>query len=143
MTASGVVVRAAGARLDVELKPAAGCRGCRGLCMWRLERRGETLVLPDGGDFQPGDRVLVALPDRYVLRAALLLHGLPLAALLCGALAGAAVGGSDVAAVVGAVLGVAAALAATPRLRARLERTVAMSLEVCRDPASAAAAADQ
>jgi sigma-E factor negative regulatory protein RseC len=98
--------------------------------MWRLDRRGEKLVVPAVGELKPGDRVLVALPERYVLRGALLLHGVPLAALLFGALAGSALGGSDVAAVVGAVLGVAVALAATPRLRARLERAVTRSLDV-------------
>lgn len=132
MTAVGTVVRAAGAEIDVELTPAAGCPGCRGLCMWRLERRAEKLVIPAAGDLEPGDRVLVTLPDRYVLRGAMLLHGLPLAALLGGALVGAALGGSDAAAVAGAVLGVAAALGATPRLRARLERAVTRNLEVRR-----------
>lgn len=137
MTASGTVVRAAAAEIDIELMPAAGCRGCRGLCMWRLERRAEKLVIPAAGDFCAGDRVLVALPDRYVLRGALLLHGLPLAALLAGAAAGSALGGSDATAVAGAVAGVAAALAATPQLRVRLERAVTSNLEVRRDPAAA------
>jgi positive regulator of sigma E activity len=143
MTAAGVVVRAAGAQLTVELAPAAGCRGCRGLCMWRLQRRSETLAIAaDRDDFVPGDRVLVALPDRYVLRGALLLHGLPLAALLGGAFAGAALGQSDLAALAGAVAGVAAALGATPRLRARLEQAVTANLELRRDTAAEATAAD-
>jgi positive regulator of sigma E activity len=111
--------------------------------MWRLQRRSETLAIAaDRDDFVPGDRVLVALPDRYVLRGALLLHGLPLAALLGGAFAGAALGHSDLAALAGAVAGVAAALGATPRLRARLEQAVTANLELRRDTAAEATAAD-
>lgn len=132
MTASGVVTRAAGSRIDIELAPAVGCRGCRGVCMWRLRQRTETLSLEWPGDFAPGDRVVVALPERYVLHGSLLLYGVPLAALLGGAAAGAWWGGTDAAALAGALVAVVAALALVPRFGARLERRVVQRLEVRR-----------
>ncbi|HUL81126.1 MAG TPA: SoxR reducing system RseC family protein [Gammaproteobacteria bacterium] len=69
-----------------------------------------------------GERVVVALPDRYLLLASLLVHGLPLAGLLGGALIGVAAFGSDVAAAVCAATGAATAVLAAPTLRSRLER---------------------
>lgn len=130
MTALGVVTRAAGTRLTIELAPQTGCKGCRGVCMWRLQRRSETLSLEGPAGLEPGDRVAVALPERYVLHGALLLYGLPLAALLAGAGAGAWWGGSDGFALLGALVAVAAALAAIPYLGARLERHVVRHLTV-------------
>jgi len=68
-----------------------------------------------------GDRVVVAVPDRYLLLAALLVYGLPLAGLLGGALAGLAALGSDLGAAIGAVLGAMSAVLAAPALRSRVE----------------------
>jgi positive regulator of sigma E activity len=69
-----------------------------------------------------GDRVVVALPDRYLLLASLLVHGLPLAGLLVGALIGVAAFGSDVVVAACAATGAATAVLAAPALRSRLER---------------------
>jgi positive regulator of sigma E activity len=69
-----------------------------------------------------GDQVVISLPQRYVLLGALLVHGLPLAALLGGALVGVATTGSDLGCLLGAVTAVALTVAATPGLRRRIER---------------------
>jgi positive regulator of sigma E activity len=66
--------------------------------------------------------VLVTLPERYVLLSALLLHGLPWAALLGGAALGAYAIPGDKGAIAGAVVAAAAAVLLTPALRRRLER---------------------
>ena len=77
-----------------------------------------------------GERVVVALPDRYLFLASLLAHGLPLAALLAGSVLGFASTGSDTGAVIGAVVGVAAALLAAPMLRTKLERSLLRRVEL-------------
>jgi sigma-E factor negative regulatory protein RseC len=69
-----------------------------------------------------GERVVIALPDRYLLLASLLVHGLPLAGLLGGALCGVAAFGSDLGAAAGAAGGAVSAVLAAPALRSRLER---------------------
>ena len=69
-----------------------------------------------------GERVVVALPDRYLLLASLLVHGLPLAGLLGGALVGFAALGSDLGAAAGAGGGAVIAVLLAPALRSRLER---------------------
>src|SRR5690606_9704298 len=71
---------------------------------------------------QPGDAVRVHLPAHHLLRGTLLLHGLPLAALLTGGALGAFVGQSDFGCLAGAVAGIASMLAFTPSLRQRIER---------------------
>jgi sigma-E factor negative regulatory protein RseC len=57
---------------------------------------------------RPGDTVMVGVPERAVLGAALRVYAPPLAGLVAGTLAGAALLGSDGAAAVGAVLGLLA-----------------------------------
>jgi sigma-E factor negative regulatory protein RseC len=69
-----------------------------------------------------GDRVVVAIPDRYLLLASALVYGLPLTGLLGGALAGLAALGSDLGAAIGAAAGAASAVLAAPALRSRVER---------------------
>jgi positive regulator of sigma E activity len=90
----------------------------------------QQLTLPASGSIPVGAAVTVTLPDRYLLAGALLLYGLPLAALLAGAVAGAAVLGSDLAAAAGAALSLLAALLTSAPLRARLERATLRHLAV-------------
>ncbi len=72
--------------------------------------------------FAVGDSVVVAVPDRYLLLASLLVYGLPLAGLLGGALAGFAALGSDLGAAVGASAGAATAMLIAPALRSSVEQ---------------------
>jgi positive regulator of sigma E activity len=122
MTAAGVVTRvAADGSVEVELAAPAGCRACAGVCTWRQLPGTRRATFATDLRLAAGEPVVVALPERYVLLAALLVHGLPLAALLAGALAGYAVTGTDSGAGLGAVAGVALAVLGTPRLRRRVE----------------------
>jgi positive regulator of sigma E activity len=77
-----------------------------------------------------GENVVVALPDRYLLLASLLVHGLPLAGLLAGALCAFAASGSDLGAAAGAAGGPVLAALATPALRSRLERGTLRRVEL-------------
>jgi len=69
---------------------------------------------------KPGERVIVGLPERYLLSGAARLYGLPLAGLLFGALAGALLvpasgAAQDAATLAGALAGAALAFAAPLR----------------------------
>ena len=107
--------------IEVELTTPR-CEGCEGLCVWRRLPRAERVTFANRQTVGVGERVVVALPDRYLLLASLLVHGLPLLGLLGGALCGAATLGSDLAAAAGAAGGAALAVLAAPALRARFER---------------------
>ena len=77
-----------------------------------------------------GVAVDVTLPERYLLLGAALVYGLPLVALLAGALVGAAWWGSDLGAAAGAALAVTGAALAVVVLRRRLERVVLARLKI-------------
>ena len=82
MTAEATVTRvSANGRVEVEFGPPARCRGCEGTCLWR-RLPGAAPHFDTPLALAVGEPVLVALPDRYLLLGALLVHGLPLAALL-------------------------------------------------------------
>jgi sigma-E factor negative regulatory protein RseC len=111
-------VRAEG--IEVELA-APRCEGCSGLCAWRMPRA-QHMTFATRQPLAVGDSVVVAVPDRYLLLASMLVYGLPLAGLLGGALAGLAALGSDLGAAVGAAVGIASAVLVAPALRSRVER---------------------
>jgi positive regulator of sigma E activity len=126
----GVVRQSAADRVTVELEPPARCEGCSGACLWyRASPRGE-LTLAASGTIPVGTTVAVTLPDRYVVAAAALVYGWPLAALLAGGAAAAAAFGSDLAAAAGAGTAFVAALLAASPLRRRLERAALRHLAV-------------
>jgi sigma-E factor negative regulatory protein RseC len=105
----GTVLRVEGSLAWVECARAAPCAVCPGRlgcdvaafagapAFHRLRARVHGCAL------QPGARVNVGVPPRSVLRAALLAYGLPLFALVAGALAGELI--APAAAVAGAGLG--------------------------------------
>jgi positive regulator of sigma E activity len=130
MTARGVVRKSSGGCVEVELAAPPACRGCEGLCLWRRLPASRRIELAARTALAEGDLVVVALPPRYLLLGALFVHGLPLAALLGGALVGLALGASDFAAVLGAAAGLGLALAAAPPLRRRLEAVTLRAMAV-------------
>lgn len=131
LTARGVVRRArADGTVELELIPSPGCRGCHGACLWRRLSDEPALALRTRRPFAPGTRVSVSLPERFVLRTALLMHGVPWLGLLTGAALGATATGSDLGTVAGAATGVVAALALTPGLRRRFEHAAWDQLEL-------------
>lgn len=117
-------------RVTVELSPPPRCAGCGGACLWyRIEPRAE-LTLAANGSIPLGTTVAVTLPDRYVIAAAVLVYGWPLAALLAGAAVAAAAFGTDLAAAAGAAAALLAALLMAVPLRRRLERATLRRLAV-------------
>jgi positive regulator of sigma E activity len=130
MTARGVVASSTTTRVAIELVTPPACRGCHGLCLWRQMPATQVIEIAAQTPLAPGDAVVVGLPPRYLLLGTLLMHGLPLAALLGGALLGLAAGRSDLAAVVGAVAGLAAAWLCAGPLRRRLEAETLRALAV-------------
>ena len=110
--------------VELEFDPLSRCAGCAGMCTWtrRDAAAGCRIRLPSSVPVEPGTRVRVSLPADRVLSGALLLHGLPLAALLGGGAGGAALTGSDAGTLAGALIGLAAAALATRGLRQRAER---------------------
>ena len=89
-------------------------------------QRGELVFYEEG----LGATVAVRLPERYLVLGALLVYGVPLAALLGGAALAGLLFGSDLAAAAGAALTLALALLAAPALRTRLERATLRELTV-------------
>ena len=77
-----------------------------------------------------GAAVDITLPERYLLLGATFLYGLPLVALLAGAVIGAAWWRSDLGAAAGAALAVAGAALAVIALRRRLESALLARLAV-------------
>jgi positive regulator of sigma E activity len=133
MTARAVVRRTQSAGcIEVEFSDLPRCRGCEGACMWRRLPVATRLRVATELPVRIGDSVLVALPERYVLVGAILLHGLPWAALLAGAVAGFVATGTDTGSVLGALGAVALALLAARRLRGRIERMTMRCLSVRR-----------
>jgi positive regulator of sigma E activity len=116
--------------VTVELSPPPRCEGCSGACLWYRIRPQAELTLEAGGTIPVGTTVAVTLADRYVVAAAALVYGWPLAALLAGGTIGAAVFGTDLGAAAGAVAAVLAALPAASPLRRRLERATLRHLTV-------------
>lgn len=124
MTARGVVLGIAeDGFVDVELDEAPRCAGCAGMCMWRRIDADRKTRLPVAGACpRAGTPVLISLPQDCVLRASLILHGLPWAALLLGACCGALTLHGDLGALLGGTAAVGLAVLLTPRLRRRIER---------------------
>ena len=103
--------------VEVELQPGTPCAGCKGLCLWTLNRRRTRLTLRrDTGTLKPGDALSLSVPGRALLQAALLAYGLPLLAMLAGALL-LGLSGSDGRAVLGAGLGLLIGLPLGRRLQ--------------------------
>jgi positive regulator of sigma E activity len=98
------------------------CAGCAGSCTWRRALDAHRARFRCGLSLCEGDVVRVSLPANHLLMSAMLLHGLPLVALLAGAAVGAWVGQSDLGSLIGAMAGLVLVLVATPRLRRRMEK---------------------
>ena len=107
--------------VELEFKETPRCAGCAGSCTWSRPRASERARFTCSLPLEPGDIVRVSLPASHILGSALLLHGLPWASLLGGALVGTAIAQSDLGTLLGALTGVVLALAATRSLRRRAE----------------------
>ncbi|MDC1286264.1 SoxR reducing system RseC family protein [Gammaproteobacteria bacterium] len=93
LTETAVVTRRDGDRVELELQRSSACdhcelnQGCGTGALSRLfGRRSRPLIIKTDRDCKPGDRVLLELPESALVRASLLLYGLPLLGLLLGGL---------------------------------------------------------
>jgi len=116
--------------VELELAGASRCEGCAGVCMWRRMPALTKVRFATRHPLQPGMEIVISVPQKYVLLSAMLLHGLPWAALLSGALLGAMLTESDFGALLGAVAAVGLSILLTPGLRRRLEQVTMQHFEL-------------
>ncbi len=133
ITEQAIVLRAAGPQVELELQRDSSCNGCElvdgcgvGALGRLLGRRRKSLVIDTDRRLQPGDRVVLAVPERALVRMSLLVYGLPLVGLLGGALLPAALwpGASDALAVVFGATGFAVGVKLAAWRSAWLPRSV-------------------
>lgn len=121
----------------VLLQAAEACPRCaegRGCGANLFGRRPRAMLvdvrLPADCAARPGDTVRVALAKGYLLRAALLAYGAPLAGAVLGSLAAWTAGAGDGASVIAALFGLAGGAGLARRRLYRAEPAVAGSLRV-------------
>ena len=132
MVARGrVLAKHADGQMAVALTSQDACPGCRcGRLAFVPNRQQTTLVLDRQVSGPIGAEILVTMPASAVLRAALCLHGLPLAGLLAGAALAAVTGFGDLGCLVGAVIGLSGSLLLLRRIQRRWYRNAAKGLRV-------------
>jgi positive regulator of sigma E activity len=135
LTADAVVLAARpDGSLDLEFAPFAGCGGCAGTCLWKRLRAARLEHVQAREALAPGTEVTVELPARRVLVASLLVHGMPLAAILSGAAAGSLISGSDLGTLAGVLVALAVTIPGLGRLRRRIETATIAGLVVTPKP---------
>lgn len=100
--------------------------------MWRRPDSKARWRLEVDEPFEPGQVVVVSMPERALLLAGLVLHGLPWLGLVAGAVAGGALLGSDLGALAGAIAALVAVALMMPSLRRRVEAETAAALRIQR-----------
>jgi positive regulator of sigma E activity len=131
LTADAVVIAARPDGLvDLEFSSASRCAACAGTCLWKRLQAARLDRLPVAMEMKPGTEVTVALAGRRVLLASVLLHGVPLAAILAGAAIGSLMTGTDTGTLIGSVCAIAVVVAGFRHWRDRLERATFSSLVV-------------
>ena len=93
LTESALVTRRHGRRVELELQRGSACarcdmsQGCGTGALGRLlRRRSRPLVIETDQDCGPGDEVLLVLPESSLVRASLLVYGVPLLSMLVAGL---------------------------------------------------------
>jgi positive regulator of sigma E activity len=131
LTADAVVISTRpGGFVDLEFSSARQCAACAGTCLWKRLQAARLNRLPVADGLEPGTQVSVALPGRRVLFASILLHGLPLLAILAGAAIGAWATGTDTGTLIGALLALGIVIAGFGFWRRRIEQATLSSLVV-------------
>lgn len=103
--------------VELEFNPASRCAGCTGFCTLGRERHPRRARFKSAQPLAAGTAVRVTLPADHIMKSALVLHGLPLAALLAGAALGSTFTGSDLGTLIGAAAGLMLAVPASQGLR--------------------------
>ena len=131
LTTDAVVVSAGPeGRVDLEFDPPPRCAGCAGTCLWKRIGKSRIERMSVASPISPGTRVVVELPASRLLAISVMLYGLPLAAILLGAVVGAGIGRTDLATLVGVVVAVGTVTAIFGKLRRRLERALLAGLTI-------------
>ncbi len=93
ITEQAIVTRCEGRQVEVELVRETACggyelnRSCGTGALGRLlGHRRKPLTLESERALRPGDRVTLSLSERALVKASLLVYGLPLCAMLCAGL---------------------------------------------------------
>ena len=109
MQSEGVVTRIEGSRAYVKVRRSGGCGRCHevGGCggVSQDESRNQEFLVVNSFGANAGQRVRLEIPDGATVMAALLAYGLPLLALVLGAVVASFVWQTDLAAALGAVIG--------------------------------------
>jgi sigma-E factor negative regulatory protein RseC len=128
LTESARVIRRDGNRVELELLRGSACSHCElsqgcgtGAIGRLLRRRSRPLVIETDQDCLPGDEVQLLMPEASLVRASLLLYGLPLLGMLLAGLLATAVTEADWLVALAACGGLGAGLAAAAAAAARLE----------------------
>lgn len=130
LTESARVIRRDGNRVVLELQRGSACghcemsQGCGTGALGRLlGKRLRPLVVESDQDYRPGDDVELALPEAALVRASLLVYGLPLLGMLLGGSVASAASASEwlvaVAVCAGFLAGFVCAAIFTSRLEQR------------------------
>ncbi|MDH5356175.1 MAG: SoxR reducing system RseC family protein, partial [Gammaproteobacteria bacterium] len=84
-----------GRRVEIQMLRQSACSHCElnqgcgtGAIGRLLGHRSKSLVIETTFDLEPGDRVILGMPDSSFLKASLLIYGLPLFSLMLSAIAG-------------------------------------------------------
>jgi positive regulator of sigma E activity len=129
-SARGIVTAVEPGHIEVEFDAAPRCHGCDGACAWyRISDRRRAL-LSTPLELRVGAAVTVGLASRHWVLAALIVYGLPLAAVVGGALLGWTLGGTDLGTAAGAAGALAGVALVAGGFRARWERLTLRSLVV-------------
>lgn len=108
-----IVVGVQGRRIEIEVQRQTSCGGCAlskgcgvGALGRLLGRRSKPIVINSELKLRPGDHILLGIPDQGLLKASILIYGLPMLMLLIAAIVAQLVtNGSEVAISVLAVSG--------------------------------------
>jgi sigma-E factor negative regulatory protein RseC len=130
LTESARVIRRDGNRVVLELQRGSACGNCEmsqgcgtGALGRLLGKRLRPLVVETDQDYRPGDEVELALPEATLVRASLLVYGLPLLGMLLGGSVASVATASDwlvaVAVCAGFLAGFLCAAFSTSRLEQR------------------------
>jgi sigma-E factor negative regulatory protein RseC len=89
------VISRQGRWIEVQMQRQSACNHCElnqgcgtGAIGRLLGHRSKPLMIESSFDLEPGDRVILGMPDSSFLKASLLIYGLPLFSLLLSAIVG-------------------------------------------------------
>jgi len=128
LTEAARVIRRDGNRVELELLRGSACSHCElsqgcgtGAIGRLLRRRSRPLVIETDQDCRPGDEVQLLMPEASLVRASLLLYGLPLLGMLLGGLLASVITEADWLVALAACGGLGAGCVAAAVAAARLE----------------------